>query len=100
MRETLATILWEGWTALVLCAAAVFWPGSAALRYPAVLWPGLALAAAVPAVWAGWWMLAQRPKPLPEEADSAAICTSRVTGSKSAGSSPCRAAASTVSVST
>lgn len=28
---------------------------------------GLALAAAVPAVWAGWWMLAQRPKPLPEE---------------------------------
>ena len=41
MRETLATILWEGWTALVLCAAAVFWPG--------------------------WWMLAQRPKPLPEE---------------------------------
>ena len=46
---------------------AVFWPGSAALRYPAVLWPGLALAAAVPAVWAGWWMLAQRPKPLPEE---------------------------------
>ena len=55
------TIFWEGWT------AAVFWPGSAALRYPAVLWPGLALAAAVPAVWAGWWMLAQRPKPLPEE---------------------------------
>ena len=29
--------------------------------------PGLALAVAVPAVWAGWWMLAQRPKPLPEE---------------------------------
>ena len=29
MRETLATILWEGWTALVLCAAAVFLPGSA-----------------------------------------------------------------------
>ena len=28
MRETLATILWEGWTALVLCAAAVFLPGS------------------------------------------------------------------------
>ena len=26
-----------------------------------------ALAVAVPAVWAGWWMLAQRPKPLPEE---------------------------------
>ena len=26
MRETLATILWEGWTALVLCAAAVFLP--------------------------------------------------------------------------
>ena len=45
----------------------MFWPGSAALRYPAVLWPGLALAVAVPAVWAGWWMLAQRPKPLPEE---------------------------------
>ena len=61
------TIFWEGWTAQALCAAAVFWPGSAALRYPAVLWPGLALAAAVPAVWAGWWMLAQRPKPLPEE---------------------------------
>ena len=68
MRETLATILWEGWTALVLCAAAVFWPGSAALRYPAVLWPGLALAAAVPAVWAGWWMaLAEQPAPLPPE---------------------------------
>ena len=61
------TFFWEGWTAQALCAAAVFWPGSAALRYPAVLWPGLALAAAVPAVWAGWWMLAQRPKPLPEE---------------------------------
>ena len=34
--------------------------------------PGGALAGAgprvaVPAVWAGWWMLAQRPKPLPEE---------------------------------
>ena len=43
------TIFWEGWTALALCAAAVFWPGSAALGYPAVLWPGLALAAAVPA---------------------------------------------------
>ena len=42
------TIFWEGWTALALCAAAVFWPGSAALGYPAVLWPGLALAAAVP----------------------------------------------------
>lgn len=25
------TIFWEGWTALALCAAAVFWPGSAAL---------------------------------------------------------------------
>ena len=42
------TIFWEGWTALALCAAAVFWPGSAALGYPAVLWPGLALAAAHP----------------------------------------------------
>ena len=71
------TIFWEGWTAQALCAAAVFLPGSEALTYPAVLWPGLvlaaavaggrALAAAVPAVWAGWWMLAQRPKPLPEE---------------------------------
>ena len=30
------TIFWEGWTALALCAAAVFWPGSAALGYPAV----------------------------------------------------------------
>ena len=29
------TIFWEGWTALALCAAAVFWPGSAALSYPA-----------------------------------------------------------------
>ena len=45
------TIFWEGWTALALCAAAVFWPGSAALGYPAVLWPGLALAAAVPVLW-------------------------------------------------
>ena len=54
MRETLATILWEGWTALVLCAAAVFLPGSEALTYPAVLWPGLVLAAAVPAGWAFW----------------------------------------------
>ena len=78
MRETLATILWEGWTALVLCAAAVFWPGSAALRYPAVLWPGLALtypavlwpglvlAAAVPVGWA-FWALAEQPAPLPPE---------------------------------
>ena len=23
------TIFWEGWTALALCAAAVFWPGCA-----------------------------------------------------------------------
>ena len=30
------TIFWEGWTALALCAAAVFWPGSAALGYPAL----------------------------------------------------------------
>lgn len=64
MRETLATILWEGWTALVLCAAAVFLPGSEALTYPAVLWPGLVLAAAVPAGWA-FWALAERPAPLP-----------------------------------
>ena len=53
MRETLATILWEGWTALVLCAAAV-------------LWPGLVLAAAVPAGWA-FWALAEQPAPLPPE---------------------------------
>ena len=66
MRETLATILWEGWTALVLCAAAVFLPGSEALTYPAVLWPGLVLAAAVPAGWA-FWALAEQPAPLPPE---------------------------------
>ena len=36
MRETLATILWEGWTALVLCTAAVFLPGS---RSPYILPP-------------------------------------------------------------
>ena len=47
MRETLATILWEGWTALVLCAAAV-------------------LAAAVPTGWA-FWALAEQPAPLPPE---------------------------------
>ena len=64
MRETLATILWEGWTALVLCAAAVFLPGSEALTYPAVLWPGLVLAAAVPVGWA-FWALAEQPAPLP-----------------------------------
>lgn len=64
MRETLATILWEGWTALVLCAAAVFLPGSEALTYPAVLWPGLVLAAAVPAGWA-FWALAEQPAPAP-----------------------------------
>ena len=66
MRETLATILWEGWTALVLCTAAVFLPGSEALTYPAVLWPGLVLAAAVPAGWA-FWALAERPAPLPPD---------------------------------
>ena len=60
MRETLATILWEGWTALVLCAAAVFLPGSEALTYPAVLWPGLVLAATVPTGWA-FWALAEQP---------------------------------------
>ena len=60
MCETLATILWEGWTALVLCAAAVFLPGSEALTYPAVLWPGLVLAAAVPAGWV-FWALAEQP---------------------------------------
>lgn len=64
MRETLATILWEGWTALVLCAAAVFLPGSEALTYPAVLWPGLVLAAAVPAGWV-FWALAEQPAPCP-----------------------------------
>ena len=61
------TIFWEGWTALALCAAAVFWPGSAALGYPAVLWPGLALAAAVPVLWAGWWLWAEKAPPLQEE---------------------------------
>lgn len=61
------TIFWEGWTALALCAAAVFWPGSAALGYPAVLWPGLALAVAVPGLWAGWWLWAEKAPPLPEE---------------------------------
>lgn len=66
MRETLATILWEGWTALVLCTAAVFLPGSKALTYPAVLWPGLVLAAAVPAGWV-FWALAEQPAPLPPE---------------------------------
>jgi len=66
MRETLATILWEGWTALVLCTAAVFLPGSEALTYPAVLWPGLVLAAAVPTGWA-FWALAEQPAPLPPE---------------------------------
>ena len=66
MCETLATILWEGWTALVLCAAAVFLPGSEALTYPAVLWPGLVLAAAVPAGWV-FWALAEQPAPLPPE---------------------------------
>ena len=62
MRETLATILWEGWTALVLCAAAVFLPGSEALTYPA----GLVVAAAVPAGWV-FWALAEQPAPLPPE---------------------------------
>ena len=66
MHETLAMILWEGWTALVLCAAAVFLPGSEALTYPAVLWPGLVLAAAVPTGWA-FWALAEQPAPLPPE---------------------------------
>ena len=66
MRETLATILWEGWTAIVLCAAAVLLPGSEALTYPAVLWPGLVLAAAVPAGWV-FWALAEQPAPLPPE---------------------------------
>ena len=61
------TIFWEGWTALALCAAAVFWPGSAALGYPAVLWPGLALAAAVPTAWAAWALLAEPPDGLPPE---------------------------------
>ena len=61
------TIFWEGWTAQALCAAAVFWPGSAALRYPAVLWPGLALAAAVPTAWAAWALLAEPPDGLPPE---------------------------------
>ena len=64
MRETLATILWEGWTALVLCAAAVFLPGSEALTYPAVLWPGLVLAAAVPAGWVFWALAEQITEPL------------------------------------
>lgn len=48
------TIFWEGWTALALCAAAVFWPG-------------LALAAAVPVLWAGWWLWAEKAPPMPEE---------------------------------
>ena len=64
MRETLATILWEGWTALVLCTAAVFLPGSEALTYPAVLWPGLVLAAAVlQAGCSGRWQSSPHPCP-------------------------------------
>ena len=51
------TIFWEGWTALALCAAAVFWPGSAALGYPA----------AIPVLWAGWWLWAEKAPLLPEE---------------------------------
>ena len=66
------TIFWEGWTALALCAAAVFWPGSAALGYPAVLWPGLALAAAVPVLWAGWWLWAEKAPAAGGGADGAA----------------------------
>ena len=37
------TIFWEGWTALVLCAAAV------------------------PVLWAGWWLWAEKAPPLQEE---------------------------------
>ena len=66
MRDTTATILWEGWTALVLCAAAVFLPGSAAGTYPAVLWPGLLLAFAIPAGWV-FWAVTAPAAPLPPE---------------------------------
>ena len=89
MKHRWTTLLWELWAAqalcavaalppgsafhtcpalaLALCAAAVFWPGSAALGYPAVLWPGLALAAAVPTAWAAWALLAEPPDGLPPE---------------------------------
>lgn len=80
MRETLATILWEGWTALVLCAAAVFLPGSEALTYPAVLWPGLVLAAAVPAGWV-FWALAEQPAP-PAPGTAAGKTKTPVSGSR------------------
>ena len=67
MKHRWTTLLWELWAAQALCAVAALPPGSAFHTCPALALPGLALAAAVPAVWAGWWMLAQRPKPLPEE---------------------------------
>lgn len=58
-------LLWEGWAALALCAAAVLPPDSPWGRMPAVVWPGLVLAVLVPAAWTLWGLWAQTP-PAPE----------------------------------
>lgn len=65
MRETLATILWEGWTARALRSGGV----PARQRGPYISRRALArlvLAAAVPAGWV-FWALAEQPAPLPPE---------------------------------
>ena len=71
MHETLATILWEGWTALVLCAAAVFLPGCRGLAHPLCrLAAGTAMCRLAwrreRRPWA-FWALAEQPAPLPPE---------------------------------
>ena len=60
-------MLWEAQTALMLCAAAVFPPGSRWGTSPPVVLPGLALSAAVPLCWVLWGVLAEPAQPLPPE---------------------------------
>ena len=67
MKHRWNGMLWEAQTALMLCAAAVFPPGSRWGTSPPVVLPGLALSAAVPLCWVLWGVLAEPAQPLPPE---------------------------------
>ena len=67
MKQDWSTMLWEGWTALTLCAAAALPPGSPWASAPGIVWPGLALAVGVPLAWGLWGVLDALPAALPPE---------------------------------
>ena len=57
MKHRWMTLLWELWTAQVLCTAAAMLPGSRVCTMPGLALPALGLAAAVPTAWFVWGCL-------------------------------------------